>query len=124
MSLKKLKTFIASALMSLALISPTLALADYQTLSIIGNPLTALTAPYLMLTGLTGQSACTISVLAPFAGSISVEGLYNNTTNAQWTAPLTVYSQTVLSQSVRRSLLPVATSSTAATWPQLEQTAP
>jgi hypothetical protein len=88
----KIKAFIASLLMSLALVSPTIALADFATLSIVGNPLTAATAPYLVLNGLSGQSACTISVLAPMGGTISVEGLYNNTTNAQWTAPLTVYT--------------------------------
>lgn len=91
--LKKIKEiYIAITLIIASLISPSVALADYQALSLSGNPLTSDTAPYLVLSGLTGQSACSISVLAPFSGSISVEGLYQNTTNAQWTASLTVYS--------------------------------
>lgn len=91
-SFKKFKAFITSLLISLTLIAPSLVLADYQALSIVGNPLTASTAPYLLLSGMTGQSACTVSILAPFGGTVSVEGLYQNTTNAQWTGPLTVYT--------------------------------
>src|SRR5271155_3128693 len=89
---KTWKSLITSVVMIGALIAPSIVLADFQALSIVGNPLTANTAPYLVLGGLTGQSACSISILAPFGGSIAVNGLYQNTTNAQWTGPLTVYS--------------------------------
>jgi len=87
---KVIGTLIATAAMLVASSIP--ASADYQALSIIGNPLASPTAPYLILNGLVGQSACTISILSPLVGTLSVEGLYRNTTNAQWTAPLTVYS--------------------------------
>jgi hypothetical protein len=91
--LKKIrKVYIAVAIIISSLVAPSLVMADFQALSIVGNPLTTSTAPYLMLTGLTGQSACSISILAPFGGSIAVEGLYPNTTNAQWTGPLLVAS--------------------------------
>lgn len=90
---KTWKAFIAVPVVIASLLASSIpAVADYQAISVVGNPLTAGTAPYLNLSGLTGQSACTISVLAPFSGTISVEGLYSNTTNAQWTGPLTVYT--------------------------------
>lgn len=76
---------LASLVMLVSAVAP--AAADYAYLTVTGNPLTAPQAPYLVLSGLSGQSTCSITVNTA-GGTFAVNGLYKNTTT--WTGPLTL----------------------------------
>lgn len=70
---------------------PVPASADYQLLSITGNPLTQTgTSPYLVLSNLSGQSACAVTLAGTPGGTYSVEGFYKGASS--WTPSLTVVS--------------------------------
>ncbi len=71
--------------------------ADLAYLTVSGNPVTAPTAPYITLLGLTGQSGCAISVSGSFSGTLGVEGFYLN--GSAWTPALTVVSPDGVSSS-------------------------
>lgn len=79
-------TLVAFALLLLTVVPPQPSKADPALLSRTGNPLTGATAPYLVLQGLTGQSACTLTINTT-GGSFAVEGHYPGA--AAWTTAIT-----------------------------------
>lgn len=86
--MKKFTAWIIALLFVVISIAP--ALADLPYLTVTGNPVTAPSAPFLVLTGLSGQPGCSVSVSGTFAGSLSIEGFYKN--GSAWTSALTVVS--------------------------------
>lgn len=69
--------------------------ADLPPLTRTGDPLTVGEAPYMVLSGLTGQSAGVIAINGTFGGSYAVEGLSQATQT--WTPALTVVTTDGLS---------------------------
>lgn len=91
MKRKVLSILAASALAVASIHPPQPALADPAYLSITGNPLTTASAPYLVLSGLVGQSACAITVNTA-GGTLSVAGHYRGA--SAWTGAITTTSVT------------------------------
>lgn len=84
---RKLLSILAAIALAVASIHPPQpAQADPAYLSITGNPLTSATAPYLILSGLVGQSACAATVNTA-GGTLTVEGHYRGAT--AWTSAIT-----------------------------------
>lgn len=84
---KKIAAILTSLIFLFSSIAPVM--ADVPLLQpVTGNPLTASTAPYLVMNGLTGQSGCVVTVNTAGGGTLSIQGLYNGTT--AWTSNLTV----------------------------------
>lgn len=91
MKRKVLSILAAIALAVASIHPPQPALADPAYLSITGNPLTAASAPYLVLSGLVGQSACAITVNTA-GGTLAVAGHYRGA--SAWTGAITTTSVT------------------------------
>jgi len=61
-----------------SVVPPSMASADLAFLQITGNPYHP-TGPFLVLPGLTGQSACVVGLNGAIGGTWHVEGLYHGT---------------------------------------------
>lgn len=84
---QKLLAYLMSLVCIFAYVCP--AVADYSLLQITGHPYNP-TGPYLVLSGLSGQGACSVSLTGTTTGTWAVEGLYQG--SQAWTPALTVVS--------------------------------